>query len=64
MVQQLVMVKKEREVSLYPSAPCIRCRQDAWGVRPDGTGYYCTQCITEDQVNKRYAYLLKERGGN
>lgn len=38
----------------YPAGDCMRCRQDAWGVKPDLSGYYCTNCITEEKLIERY----------
>lgn len=38
----------------YPERTCSKCGGDSWGVTPDLSGYYCTNCVSEGEIYKRY----------
>lgn len=38
----------------YPGGVCARCGLGAWAVRPDGSGYYCSECIPAERIFARY----------
>ncbi len=49
-------------VAIYPAGKCSKCGQDAWALRPDSTGYYCSVCISPVEIDERYWRLLEGPG--
>ncbi len=45
------------ELPRYPAGLCTKCHKDAWGIWPDGSHYYCTNCIAENEVERRFLRL-------
>lgn len=54
----VMLAQRAVELPPYPDDNCPYCGQNAWGVRPDLSGYYCSGCVPAAKVFKKYDAIL------